>query len=152
MSDTELIDRISIFPYSSNSSTDSNNRKLTEFNITNIVNRLVDKDFFVISPSLGDTITDETSLEFNIKGYWVKATPQELGIGDITNNTNIYVALVFNSTNDIVDNISIEVVAANTDTGTHNGYDCLLKEGKIPEDAYIRFTSDSISLDDGDLD
>lgn len=59
---------IHVFPVT-NKPSEKQSRLTTEYNITNIVNRLLDTKSFVITSG---AVTAESALEFNIQGYYVK--------------------------------------------------------------------------------
>ena len=59
---------IHIFPVT-NKPSEKQSRLTTEYNITNIVNRLLDTKSFVITSG---AVTNKSALEFNIQGYYVK--------------------------------------------------------------------------------
>lgn len=59
---------IHVFPVT-NKPSEKQSRLTTEYNITNIVNRLLDTKSFVIT---SEVTSGESALEFNIQGYYVK--------------------------------------------------------------------------------
>ena len=59
---------IHVFPVT-NKPSEKQSRLTTEYNITNIVNRLLDNKSFVIT---SEVTSGESALEFNIQGYYVK--------------------------------------------------------------------------------
>lgn len=67
-------DNIKVFPTTQRSNKDASARMMTEFNLTSIINRLVDKKCFVISGDQLDNdgyfAIDNGRFEFNIFGYY----------------------------------------------------------------------------------
>lgn len=132
-------------------------RLVTEFNLINIVNRLVDKDSFVISYDPKDP---NRSITFNIHGYWIKA---DLETAYTTGN--LYASINVSPTEGTD---FIELVGGDDGKG-YTGVDFttslpsntsyylkLLADNQVPEDSWVKFTTDaetrSITIDDGDLD
>lgn len=158
-------ENISIFPTPNRGTTyQPQARLVTEFNLTNIVNRLVDKESFVISYK-------NNKITFNIYGYWVEA--------DFSNMSSLLEASVLYARIKVIgsdfieldgtdekDTSSAEVkyVYKGVDFLTENpgtdagGYHSLklLENGKVPEDSWVKFTTSattrSVTIDDGDLD
>lgn len=152
--------KIKIFP-TPNRGTDyqPQARLVTEFNLTNIVNRLVDKESFVISYK-------NNKITFNIYGYWVEA--------DFTDNPslltgNLYARIQVLDTNNFAELNGGDTEAAKYEGVTFltdnrelstaaDGYHSLklLENGKVPEDSWVKFTTSattrSVTIDDGDLD
>lgn len=144
-------------------------RLVTEFNLTNIVNRLVDKESFVISYKNNEII-------FNIYGYWIKADLTNLSI---TNELyarirvpelegSTFIELEGTDTEDPpssgnytyhgVTFVTGENISFTDSDGWHS-LKLLEKVGstwQVPEDSWVKFTTSattrSITIDDGDLD
>lgn len=155
--------KISIFP-TPDRSTDPQARLITEFNLVNIVNRLVDKDSFVIS--YDNTPTDtKNKITFNIHGYWIEADLK----GSDLDKGNLYASISITSKSNT--NPFVELIGQDSSSGTYTGVKFstdpfggddakyslqLLAGGKVPEDSKVRFTTGtetrSVTIDDGDLD
>lgn len=98
--------QINVFPSTRRTTYQSDSRLLTEKALVGIINQLVDKDAFVITPK--SEVEASSPFEFNIKGYYFKV-PQ------LNYITNLFAA----------DNQSLYIYASITlDTG--NGYTELL--------------------------
>lgn len=172
-------DNIQIFPTSNrNSDYQAQARLMTETNIINIVNRLVNKDSFIINHK-------GKSIDFNIHGYWIHVTdinPVILSIQqEFPDATSIYAKITINTTQSgtqpefkIIDGIDKEAAdggqiytgvefvtttSSSDNTGTPYYLHLLEKinsSWQIPEDSRVKFTTDaetrSITIDDGDLD
>lgn len=155
--------KISIFP-TPDRSTDPQARLITEFNLVNIVNRLVDKDSFVISYDNTPAAT-ENKITFNIHGYWIEADLK----GSDLDKGNLYASISITSKSSI--NPFAELIGQDSSSGTYTGVKFstdpfkgddakyslqLLAGGKVPEDSKVRFTTGtetrSVTIDDGDLD
>ena len=76
-------DSINVFPCG-NRKKYAKDRWLTEYNIVSVINRLVDKESFVVST----TLVDSETLVFNIKGYLFTATVESLRAVIKTLNTS----------------------------------------------------------------
>ena len=63
--------KITVFPAASHGANHPDARLTTEFNISNIINQLIDKNGFVISLT-------NTDIEFNIRGYYFKAAISDI--------------------------------------------------------------------------
>lgn len=151
-------------------------RLVTEFNLTNIVNRLVNKDSFVISyDNTPNGI--ENKITFNIHGYWIEADLKDSGLS-ITGN--LYAGIttkdntVTSTTETGVESTKFTELVGTDDSGkytgvifdinpiTNAGYSLkLLEKGQVPADSVVKFTTGisttnipnrSITIDDGDLD
>ena len=64
-------DKISVFPCGNRSDAYPNAKLTTEFNLTNIINKLINVESFVINKEY-KTNNIVNDLEFNIKGYYFK--------------------------------------------------------------------------------
>ena len=172
-------DKIQIFPTSNRDSAyQAQARLMTESNIINIVNRLVDKDSFIINHK-------DTSIDFNIHGYWIHVpdiVPVTLSIQqEFPNATSIYAKITINTTQSgtqpefkTINGTDTEAAgggqiytgvefvttkSSSGDTGTPYYLHLLEKVGntwQVPEDSKVRFTTGaetrSVTIDDGDLD
>lgn len=172
-------DNIQIFPTSNrNSAYQAQARLMTETNIINIVNRLVNKDSFIINHK-------GKSIDFNIHGYWIHVPDINQVIISIQkefpNATSIYAKIKIKTiTADtspefkIIDGIDEEAAdggqiytgvefvtttSSSDNTGTPYYLHLLEKinsSWQIPEDSKVKFTTDaetrSVTIDDGDLD
>ena len=156
--------KISIFP-TPDRSTDPQARLITEFNLVNIVNRLVDKDSFVISyDDTPDSNSNQNKITFNIHGYWIEA---DLKDSDLDKG-NLYASISITSKSNT--NPFAELIGQDSSSGTYTGVKFstdpfkgddakyslqLLAGGKVPEDSWVKFTNSnhrSVTIDDGDLD
>lgn len=149
-------------------------RLVTEFNLTNIVNRLVDKDSFVISYDNTPNAV-ENKITFNIHGYWIEANLKDSGLS-ITGNLYAGITTKDNSVTSTTEagvestTKFTELVGTDDDSGKYTGviFDInpittnvtyslkLLENGQVPADSWVRFKTDastrSVTIDDGDLD
>ena len=74
-------------------------RLTSEYNLTSIINQLVDKHSFVISPSDTSTPVDTSSpISFNINGYYFKIDTIENAIGEFSNSNNLYASIQLKTT------------------------------------------------------
>lgn len=152
-------------------------RLVTEFNLTNIVNRLVDKDSFVIS--YDDTPAgNENNITFNIHGYWIKADLKESGL---STDSDLYARIQvkgsdfielygtdeeYTSDNDkYYKYTGVEFLTSDPGVDAGGYYSLKLLEKvkvndswswQVPADSCVRFTTNastrSVIIDDGDLD
>ena len=180
MADIKLsTDKITVFPVS-NKPSEPNSRLLTEYNLTHIVNRLVDKSSFVITSNDSDTIKDQTGpFEFNIEGYYVKIIDLKDLIEQFSEVTSIYAKIGIKPSQ--ADNNNFQELKGEEDeAGLYTGvnftdtieaqstveeasaiyYNLKLLEKssasnnwQIPRESKVRFNQWSFSsIDDGDLD
>lgn len=158
---------IHVFPVT-NKPSEKQSRLTTEYNITNIVNRLLDTKSFVITSG---AVTAESALEFNIRGYYVKVdmisnlgtpTAPDCYASITTNKTTIdnqtFVELDGgeNDSNEYT-GVSFSWVNAKPETGADEyALHILHYDGTnytIPRASKIRFNQYAINkIDDGDLD
>lgn len=155
---------VKVFP--ATSSTEPSNKLITEYNLINIVNRLTDKDSFVVSYSQTPETGTPTSryIVFNIHGYYFDIALNNLD-GDLLKSDDLYAGIQINkSTEDSVYDV-INITEGNSQglilqqtpiTGEDTYSLQLLAGGQVPPESKIKFTtgtdSRSISIDDGDLD
>lgn len=164
--------KISIFPTPNREATyQPQARLITEFNLINIVNRLVDKESFVISYKNNEII-------FNIYGYWIKADLTGLSItGDLYARIQVtasegsdFTELQGTDEKDTsgseskytyrgVTFITGDNIVSFTDSDGWHSLKLLEKVGdtwQVPEDSQVKFATGaktrSITIDDGDLD
>lgn len=161
-------DRISIFPTPNRVATYQREARLiTESNLINIVNRLVDKDSFVISYTAA-----QNKITFNIHGYWIEAdlTQSDLLTGDslyariqvIASEGSAFTELQGSDTDGINSTYSgVEFLTEYSGVDADGYYSLKLLEKvgdtwQVPEDSWVKFTTNattrSITIDDGDLD
>lgn len=102
-------DNIKVFPTTQRSNKDASARMMTEFNLTSIINRLVDKKCFVIS---GDQLDDDGyfaidngRFEFNIFGYYFS----------ILNITELLKAVNVNTDTSLYDIMQLKAVPVSTE-------------------------------------
>lgn len=140
-----------VFP--STNSSDPKEKIITEYNICNIVNRLVDRDAFVISATSEGS---KLSISFNIHGYifstdnlWDETLPS-----DVNKGTAVYALL--NVTQATSGNspywdtyAELEFKKDKPESGTY----LQLWDGKeVPRESWVKFNNSSVYIDDGDLD
>ena len=158
-------DHISIFPTPNRVATYQREARLiTESNLINIVNRLVDKDSFVIS-----YIAAQNKITFNIHGYWIEADLTQSGLltgeslyARIRIDTPVgsaFTELQGDDTNGIYS--GVEFLNSYSGTDADGYYSLKLLENidgtwQVPEDSWVKFTTNattrSVTIDDGDLD
>lgn len=154
--------KISIFPTPNRGATyQPQARLVTEFNLTNIVNRLVDKESFVISYENNEII-------FNIYGYWIKA---DLTQSDLLTGESLYarIQVIAPEDSDFIElqggdadgkysGVEFLTEYSGTDSGGWHSLKLLEKVNdtwQVPEDSWVKFTNSkhrSVTIDDGDLD
>lgn len=147
-----------VFP--STNSSHPEEKIITEYNICNIVNRLVDREAFIISATtpLVDNKPVLKAITFNISGYifstadiWdeeplktsnVKSHPiyAYITLNKGTGNDSSYWATFATLT------LTQEEPAADV------GYLELWDGKQIPRESWIKFNNNSVYIDDGDLD
>lgn len=164
--------KIKIFP-TPNRGTDyqPQARLVTEFNLTNIVNRLVDKESFVISYD-NTPAGIENNIIFNIYGYWIKANLKDNSLLTNASNSLLYARIQVKklSNSDFTElqgedtnntYSGVEFLAGNPDTDSNGWHSLKLLEKvngtwQVPEDSWVKFTTSattrSVTIDDGDLD
>lgn len=142
-------------------STNSNEPKekiITEYNICNIVNRLVNRDAFVISAVKSDTSTgSELSISFNIRGY-IFSTNNLWGEG-VKNTDTVYAQLKITQatgTNspywDTYDRLELTTTEPDPKAGFYlQLWDGNGENGKVPRESWIKFDNGAVYIDDGDL-
>lgn len=155
-------------------------RLVTEFNLVNIVNRLVDKESFVISYD-NTPAGIENNIIFNIYGYWIKANLKDNSLLTNASNSLLYARIKVVGSDfielDGTDEKDTSSTEASTevkylykgvdfltenpgpDAGGYHSLKLLEKVGstwQVPEDSWVRFTTGtetrSVTIDDGDLD
>ena len=95
---------ISVFPCANrgvfgNTNFNLQSRLTSEYNLTSIINQLVDKNSFVISPSDTSTPVDISSpISFNINGYYFKIDTIENAIGEFSSSSNLYASIQLKTT------------------------------------------------------
>lgn len=96
---------ISVFPCANRGKFEDTNfnlqsRLTSEYNLTSIINQLVDKNSFVISPSdISRAVDTSSPISFNINGYYFKIDTIENAIGDFSNASNLYASIQLMTTN-----------------------------------------------------
>ena len=146
-------------------------RLVTEFNLVNIVNRLVDKESFVISYD-NTPAGIENNIIFNIYGYWIKANLKDNSLLTNASNSSLYARIQVKklSNSDFTElqgedknntYSGVEFLARNPGTDSDGWHSLKLLEKvsgtwQVPEDSKVRFTTGtqtrSVTIDDGDLD
>lgn len=161
---------IHIFPVT-NKPSEKQSRLTTEYNITNIVNRLLDTKSFVITSG---AVTAESALEFNIQGYYVKVDMIS-DLGTPTTASDCYAFIKIKEASDIAkEQTFIELDGGENDSNKYTGVSFSWENKKptpktgeyalhilhydrtnytIPRASKIRFNQYAINkIDDGDLD
>lgn len=160
---------IHIFPVT-NKPSEKQSRLTTEYNITNIVNRLLDTKSFVITSG---AVTAESALEFNIQGYYVKVDKISY-LGPVA-NSDCYAFIKIKEASDTAgEQTFIELDGGENDSNKYTGVSFSWENKKptpktgeyalhilhydgtnytIPRASKIRFNQYAINkIDDGDLD
>lgn len=104
MSDTVLTNHplsedVKIFPYGTSRESDLYTRVLNEYNITNMIKSIVDKDSFVITDTIewsesrdeSNNVVEKTDIEFVIGGYYFKLT---LNKGELTKGNDLFASIM----------------------------------------------------------
>ena len=158
---------IHIFPVT-NKPSEKQSRLTTEYNITNIVNRLLDTKSFVITSG---EVTNESALEFNIQGYYVKVDKISY-LGTPTTASDCYATITIKS--NVKDGQTFIELSGEEDGNNYTGVSFSWMDKKptsktgeyalhilhydrtnytIPRASKIRFNQYAIDkIDDGDLD
>lgn len=149
--------KIKIFPSARrNFSGDRFSRLMSESTLVSLINKLVDKDGFVITSEF----SSNSPLEFNIHGYYFRIESD--GISSLlSNSSNVYATITLSEYTSNKGNAYLELVCADTNdvctgvefsdtaqTGT-NKYclQLLTKENNtwvIPEDSKVKFKGESV--------
>lgn len=83
---------IKVFPTTQRQTQDASARMMTEYNLTSIINRLVDKKCFVISSDTLDSdgyfVIDNSRFEFNLFGYYFSIESIDKILNSITELNN----------------------------------------------------------------
>lgn len=96
---------ISVFPCGNRGKFENTNfnlqsRLTSEYNLTSIINQLVDKNSFVISPSdTSKPVNTSSPISFNINGYYFKIDSIENAIGEFSSSNNLYASIQLKTTN-----------------------------------------------------
>lgn len=111
---------IQVFPSTKRGTYQRSSRLISEENLTNIVNKLIDKDSFVIRPQPYNSLGTDDALQFNIHGYFF-VVPH---VGSITNlmpsgTESIYANIITDKETVTVDSITYEYIELQgQDTGS----------------------------------
>lgn len=117
-------DNIQVFPSTRRSSYQVSARLMSESSFTNIVNRLIDTDGFVITPDT-DVATSQEShstataydvFEFNVHGYYFKISDIREVFNSFTSAISIYAKIVLDTPS--FDSIYYELQGQDTNDGT----------------------------------
>ncbi len=145
-----------VFP--STNSGDPKEKIITEYNICNIVNRLVNRDAFVISAVKSDSTGSELSISFNIQGYIFSTNnlwgEENLPAG-VNKETAVYALL--NVTQATGDNwpywntyAGLEFKKDKPKSGVYlQLWDSETQD--VPRDSWVKFDNGAVYIDDGDL-
>lgn len=92
-------DEIAVFPCGGRSELYPNSKLTTEFNLTNIINRLIDVESFVINKEY-ETNGLVNDLEFNLKGYYFKVNSNSVTslVEQFSSETSIYAIIKLDTT------------------------------------------------------
>lgn len=190
---------ITVFPCSNRGKGYNLGARLTsEYNLTNIVNQLLNVEAFVISPSYGTPVSTETSISFNILGYYFNVASindildlfsgespediyacirvntftttkngetldlQELTTLDSTTASDANMNVDLDTVDESGSSVFMGVQFTKTDPGISDDVTSYLhilhydgSTWNIPEDSYIKFTSNNstraVTIDDGEL-
>lgn len=151
-----------VFP--STNSSDPKEKIITEYNICNIVNRLVDREAFVISAV---NTGSELAITFNISGY-IFSTADIWGEAEAWGKTEagepytpirsskVYASLLTEKSTassywDTFKSIKLTNDNPYTDPNVV-AYLQLWDGSQVPRDSWIKFNNNSVYIDDGDLD
>ena len=148
---------LTIFPKPNN--TDDKNAKkvlLSEYNISSVINQLLNRDSFVITLETPFDKTSDESFKFNLLGYYVEISWVELvkiydalldGKVLVSDEINEYLKFQLNDRKELVVSNKFKLVGINPDKV---GYLALLtcENGSydVPESSYL-----TLDIDDGEL-
>lgn len=140
-----------VFP--STNSDDPKEKIITEYNICNIVNRLVNRDAFVISATSKNS---ELNISFNIRGYIFSIDNlwgEENLPSDVNKGTAVYALLKINpaTTTDSPYWDTYAGLEFKKDK-PESGFYLQLWDGKeVPRESWVKFDNGAVYIDDGDL-
>lgn len=161
-------DKLTVFPATRRAGSKPLAKLMSEQALVGMVNKLIDLDGFVISDI--ESITDDTSLEFNLFGYYfnISDPATSIGLGTTYKSGSIYAhielvtataedSLVYEELwgqDDTAGYTGLVIDNSANYTAKHSGVVKTLKlaqldnDGiwKIPESSKIRFSKDSLDL------
>jgi hypothetical protein len=134
-------DDVTIFPSTRRATTYVKSKLMSEASVVNIINKLVDKDSFVIT---GDHDVDSTSpyadntFEFNVHGYYFSISKASLLFDLATGKNKIYANIIVDESLDFPELVGIDTTEETTPTeetvyyysGLHITLDNTLKSSK----------------------
>lgn len=142
-----------VFP--STNSSDPKEKIITEYNICNIVNRLVDREAFVISAANTES---GLAITFNIGGYIFSTAniwnEEPLKTSNVKSHPiYAYITLNKGTGNDSSYWATFATLAlTQTLPPADTNYLELWDGSQVPRDSWIKFNNNSVYIDDGDLD
>lgn len=138
-----------VFP--STNSGDPKEKIITEYNICNIVNRLVNRDAFVISAT---SIDSKLNISFNIKGY-IFSTDNLWGEG-VSKDSTVYAQLKITQATtdspywDTYAGLELTTTKPDPKYGVYlQLWDSETQD--VPRDSWVKFDNGAVYIDDGDL-
>lgn len=150
---------MSIISFPATKSGAFSSKLISEYNLINLVNRLTDKDSFIISSDTSNNV-----IKFSIHGYYFEYN-YDSSLGNSLyayikiSNSNEWSTLYLDGS--LTDDDGNETGLFFTDPGSDSNYTVYPLQltddsGNIMEDNMLKFTTDSstrsVSIDDGDLD
>lgn len=129
---------IQIFPVTNRPDHDPAGRLTTEYNLTSLLNKLLDVDGFVIttSPDAIDTINEEVPFDFNIHGYiiHIKSIKDIIPQGITNNGTQIYAILKIATVSNPIKNLRVDsIVDGDTSNDNNSDYEGIEFRTLAPE-------------------
>lgn len=80
--------QITVFPSTRRGTYQLSARQLSELRISGLINQLIDKEGFIITTE--EDYSPESPFEFNLKGYYFRASSAQVIQNSITTGNNIY--------------------------------------------------------------
>ena len=149
---------IRVFPSTRRTFESAMSRQVTEANLVDMINKLIDNDGFVVTQLEGE-LQDSTEFSFNIHGYYFTTT---LGAVTAGFSEDIYASIIIDTDNVPpefyeldgldVDNVYEGVEFTDSAQTGANVYclHILTKVGSawaVPEESKIKFSKDSLGID-----
>lgn len=115
---------IQIFPVTNRPKYDPAGRLTTEYNLTSLLNKLLDVDGFVITtnPDAINTINSEVPFDFNIHGYMIHIKNiKDIIPSNVTiNGTQIYAILKIQTASNSAKNLRVDHISGGDDDNDNN--------------------------------
>lgn len=111
---------INVFPCANRGGNyDLPSRLTSEYNLTNIINQLLDADSFVITT----TLSDQSPISFNIHGYYFNVTDYTIitSLSGLESASDIYASIIVSSSTSAEGNISFQELNVFNSSGTAGG-------------------------------